>query len=398
MLVRFVSGGDGILILAVVSTILCFISVFSYATAEGGAASGGGGAVDTSTTGGYDDYVTIAESDSFFYGSTLASLIVSIPSAFDTLLDVVVPRVIHYFFDESEVPIPKAASKLDSLFYFTVVEKTLFVIGMMAPATLTFPSVQNYSDPTVVYTAFGNCATILTVCSILSLLSRISFACSPAKAFFVALLVCLSCILYSFVQARFLVTSPAVEQMAFQLSSFLMIAAAASFVLIFIVSGVSYFYESYRSVSTVTPFESKYVSQRISAADDSNSATAKRKAFEARYRFLIVAAHVQILMILFGILCPWYWHDFSYSVPTYVFGIFNYVNTACGVLIYVTEARVRKLEASTALVSTIYACFINCQLTTTHDPIKHIFCLCNVPDLVSYQTFPVLTSNHHVER
>jgi hypothetical protein len=338
MLGRFVSSGDGILILAVVSTILCFISVFSYASR---------GASDSSTTAGYDDYVAIAESDPFMTGSALAPLIVSIPPAFDTFLDVVVPRVIRFFFDESDVPVAKPATKLD-LFHFTIAEKTLFIIGMMVPATLTFTSVQNYSDPNVVYAAFSNCGTILTVCSILSLLSRISYACTPAKAFFVALLVCLSCVLYSVGQGRVLIASSETgEQLVLKLSSFLMIAAAASFALIYITSGVSHIWSTSKSVA---PANRNEVSVVVSmAADDSNSKTSKRKVFEARYRLAIVAGHILVAVIQFAVLCPWYWYALPYS--TYTFGVLNYIYLGAAVLVYLLEIRVRKHEAATALVS-----------------------------------------------
>jgi hypothetical protein len=176
---------QGLLInlIALTFSVICFFPLFYHTSTTVGAASSVGDD--------YFDYYYSFPSDTFACEAAISTLIITLPSAFDLLVDMIPPSMILMFIDVDRRLLQEPTDK--KAFHLTNLEKLLFIMGSMCMASISFTPVASDQNAGLIYNAFLNVSTILVICPLFSYLSRCSTTWTPLRSIFIVLLLCFGC-------------------------------------------------------------------------------------------------------------------------------------------------------------------------------------------------------------
>jgi hypothetical protein len=357
---RLVKDGSFINIVTIIVAILCFIPVYKYSSSSNANAdqpipsSNSTVMSEFNTTSSlvddyYDNYYIVSfDQIPFFREATISTLIITLPSALDALLDMIPEVVVVFIFGEEYHSRVKNID--DPIFHLTLPEKLLYLVGVACLSTICFNPVLNYSATTSIYSAtttlyvcFQNASTVLLLCPVLSFLTRCCPTWTPIRTLVFVTIICTAAMLSSFVS---LVdpTSQTAANMSF-----------ATNVLFCICSGL-YFCMMVLSAVNTFWFHQPYPDGKQFRGSDSNSRLNRSAVSEERFRNIVIAAHMSTNF--FDILLNTVWYFYSYKLTAYTLGIFVLCVVAFSVVIFVTEIRGRKHAAVVAMVSISLHVFI----------------------------------------
>jgi hypothetical protein len=297
----------------------------------------------TQATPGADDYyaqyyLTTYTTDPFLWGASLSSLIVTIPSSIDVLIDLLPQSFIEYVFGTDQRLIARRDAERSNL-HLSLLEMALFVVGMTCISAITFTSVQDYSTVYTLFNCFQNVNTLLCANAILSFLSRCSSFWTAPRTLPICILICLGPLLNSV--AYMYDSSSVIYTNLYDTSSFCCVLAAG---LCGIFSAVYYYIYLYpiiwdKSASAVGNARRRH---QLSIAE-------AREMANFKFRELIIATHLLALFALLCINACWYWYTLHFNGNAS--GNMIYCSIGAAVLVFVAEFRMRKHEISSMMVS-----------------------------------------------
>jgi hypothetical protein len=330
----------------IIVAILCFVPVYQH-TASSNATFNQSNSASNSTTGQpaddyYDNYYIVSfDQIPIFREATISTLIITLPSAMDAVLDMIPDAIVVCIFGEEYHS--RAKNNTDPVFHLTLPEKWLYLVGVVCLSTICFDPVLNYSATTSVYSAttnlfacFQNASTVLMLCPVLSFLTRCCPTFTPIRSLFLVALICTATLLNVF---AWLVekTSLTAANMFFATNVLFSICSGLYFCMM-ILSAVNTFW-----------FHQPYPDDERLYNNDSNSRLNRRTIAEVRYRNIAIAAHMATNF--FDLILNTVWYFYGYTLTAYTLSIFIFCVVAFAVILFVTEIRGRKHAAVVAMVS-----------------------------------------------
>jgi hypothetical protein len=277
------------------------------------------------------------------------------------LLDMVPSSLVSIVFAVDERLKQKPAGTV--VFHLTHLEKFLFIIGSICFATIAFKPVAENEYSGLIYNAFLNASTMLTICPLLSYLSRCSPTWTPLRCIIIELLSCLGCLLSALsgiinnpnlgVACNVLITVSCgfffVLSLLSAWDTFRQKASGASVSMNSTSSEVDTFRRKKSTSIKHQDFQQSQKHQKHPRNKNDHSISAELS--EQRFRDGVVGVHV-ITALFYQILTSvWYWYTSKLNAQNYSIIMFSFV--AFATAIFVTEARVRKHEIKVTMVSTI---------------------------------------------
>jgi hypothetical protein len=313
------------------------------------ASTGGNQSISTNnTTLVNDDYIVQFSKSPTFNGAAMSGLIIALPSAVDTLLDMVPEFIVVRFFQDPRHHLAKRQSADSStVMKMSNPERFMFCVGCFICATCTFPPLQTASNPTDIWFGFSNANTCLILYPIIAFLVRCSRSITPPKALFLALLLFMPGICSS-TGFAVLKSMPEKATLAEQLSS-----SANIFMLIAVIVYSIYLVQAVcTSLFTADAFKADL-----------------QKKSDERFRVLVVGAHMCSLLISVVLQCVWFWIGGLGVLSLEDLTMILYSSTASAGIVFIVEFRVRKNEFVQALYTIIeskrsYIRYISHELRT----------------------------------
>ena len=307
-----------ILLISLVFSILCFVTII----------------INHNCTSVGDDY-TANFSNSIILEASSASIVICVLPGLDLLLDILldaVPTGKSKHASNNEVSTISVAIKL------TNTEKFLFIIGVMSYSITIYSPFQelNSKSPAVagnIFVSIGNVSAILTICPIMSLLYRVSTTWNSFTVMSISLMTCMSsfassvCALYP--------SGSTANYALFLAASVLINLATLHFCITCCLSA----FFSYKAMSSNIPLNGFF-----------SDSLANYEALKTQIiRNYAIAAHLVATFIAMSVNSVWNWLYLDLTVEQV--SIFIYFVVASATLTFLIEARVRKTEVTTALVS-----------------------------------------------
>jgi hypothetical protein len=285
-------------------------------------------------TNGTDDYIAVFQNDPQFRQAALSCLIVAIPSCLDLLLDLIPSAWL--FPGDYQV---KLRSSSSSIFQLNLVERLLFVIGVASLAALSVNAQGSKFPPTVLFSCFANCNTILTIGPILSLFTRTAPTWHPVMTILLTCMVGAASFLNAFVSA---LTSKSMSMISdITLSSKIILNVASGlYVLMCVLAMINTFVRDVKY-----PDDDDEGKRKAGYMKNANS---KRSASERGARNLVIASHAVATLAQFVLKSVWVWY--AGSLSHYRLEILIYTVMAAAAVVFVTEFRMRKRQVTNALV------------------------------------------------
>ena len=333
--------------MAITFAIFCFIPVFmitpSDATSYSDAAANitGNSTLGNSTLSAsagddyyYYNYYQVLAQNSFSVEAAISTLIITLPSALDMFLDMIPSSVVSFIFMEDQ-RLNQSTATEKVVYHLSALEKILFIIGLTCFATLTFESVINYAYMSTLYSGFLNANTILTVCPILSFLSRCSSTWTPLRCIFISFLVCMACFVSMLVGV---VTDVSTKTTLALVCNVIITISCGFYFLVCVFAFLNTFWFK-QSGSDLTE-------RKNSGEQRGDDIKAKS---EQRFQDSVVAAHMTMNFFCLLQDTVWLWSFNSLNAKN--IGIMTFCVVACATVVFVTETRVRKHAVAITMVS-----------------------------------------------
>jgi hypothetical protein len=283
-----------------------------------------------------DDYIFNFEKDPSFRQATLSCLIITIPSFLDLTLDLI-PSTINNWLVAEDRHLRSERLSMRNAFHMNLIEKGLFVIGVAGLAAISIHPWSTDFPPTALFICFSNFNTVLTICPILSFLTRCAPSWNPIVTLFMASLVGAAGILSSYT-----FTLPADNPRM----STLLYAANISFN----VSSSVYVLMCLLSLFNTFVRKVRYEDDERNhlQSSDTNNSRVQRSISESRLRDLVIAAHVLATLAQFVVNSVWLWY--VNALDNFRLQILIYTVMSAAAVVFVTEFRMRKRQLTNALV------------------------------------------------
>lgn len=270
--------------------------------------------------------------DEAFNVSSMACLIIVIPSFVDLLIDFVL--MMHNWYFHMKAKDTQLKPEIDMIvFRFTMAEKLLFISGIASFSVAIFPP-QNSDKPLILLSyCMSNFSAVCLAVSVTIFLERTTEEWTPFRALMMILSICIGSSLCSVSYCI-----PVISQAQHKTNlagNVLLVMGSVFYLITCFLCLLSYFRQKRRERRVFTNRSSS-----TSEAFEENSDPMNYKTFENSVPFcymvsFIIFAIVNILIVIY---------------PTYI-SAYNYCFVGGATLILVTEMRVRKTELYAALVS-----------------------------------------------
>lgn len=279
----------------------------------------------------------------FYREAALSSLLITIPSAIDVVMDIFLYLVglsSTKLFDFGNTRSVKHISSASSVLSLSSRERMAFIIGIACVSvfTLTTPSIEYSSSSLALYFSFSNFSTIVTMCPIIFFLERCTKVWTPLRTFIAILCTNVGSVLSS-ISYCYLTQSK--EYMILNLTAAAFISAATSV---------------FAYVSLICIFSSFLTT--VSAEGDSYgwSSYGYDMFFESRagtkfYKHYVPGIYTLAIMAISASNVAWYFIQVDQVVIT---AALISLQTAVAVIVFVVEIRLRQNEVLSGLVSTAH--------------------------------------------
>lgn len=268
--------------------------------------------------------------DISFHQSSIACLIIVIPSFLDLLIDLVLIMHDYFFLAKSNDTLVKPET-VTKIFRFTMLEKFMFICGVASFSICVFPPRDENNHLFLLSRCCSCFSGIVLTVSVISFLERSTETFSAFRCLVMIFSICVGA---SLCAISYCFSPLSQEYITINAAGNILLALGSIFYLITCFLCLLSYYRQQQAQRRIFTLRTRSSSEAFSSYDPINQKTFENYVPFCHMVFFIIFAIVNVLLI---------------THPNYVSSL-NYCVVAGATGIFVTEMRVRKTELFSALV------------------------------------------------